>query len=123
MKNIVILGASPKEERYSNQAVKMLLEYGYNSIPVNPAGVEIYGVFATKTLLDIQVLVDTLTIYVNSKISSNLTEEILKIKPNRVIFNPGTENAELEKLLESQNIKVIHACTLVLLRTGQFDKA
>ena len=121
MKNTVILGASPKEERYSNQAVKMLLEYDYNTIPVNPTGAEIHGIIATKTLSDIQISVDTLTIYVNSKLSANLTEEILKLKPKRVIFNPGTENSELETLLENKNIKVIHACTLVLLRTGQFD--
>jgi len=42
------------------------------------------------------------------------------LKPGRVIFNPGTENSELVERLEGNDILVEEACTLVLLRTGQF---
>ena len=38
----------------------------------------------------------------------------------RVIFNPGTENGELEAALRAAGIESEEACTLVLLRTGQF---
>ena len=33
-KTVVVLGASPKPERYSNQAVVMLKDHGYEVIPV-----------------------------------------------------------------------------------------
>ncbi|MGB2088526.1 MAG: CoA-binding protein, partial [Psychroflexus salarius] len=36
------------------------------------------------------------------------------------IFNPGTQNPELENLLAKNDIKVVHACTLVMLKTGQY---
>lgn len=45
---------------------------------------------------------------------------IKQIKPQRVIFNPGTENVKLEQELQKEEIPYIRACTLVLLSTGQF---
>ena len=119
-KTVVVLGASPKPERYSNQAVVMLKDYGYEVIPVNPSGVSIHGLSTLKSLDDIKVPVGTLTMYVGAKISTGQQDAILKLNPERVIFNPGTENSELENTLENSGIKIIHACTLVLLRTEQF---
>lgn len=117
---VVVLGASPKPERYSNQAVAMLKEYGYEVIPVNPSGVSIHALSTVKNLDEIKEPVETLTMYVGPKISSGQHDAILQLNPERVIFNPGTENPELEMLLESNGIKTIHACTLVMLRTEQF---
>jgi hypothetical protein len=37
-----------------------------------------------------------------------------------VIINPGAESRELELALRNARIPFEHACTLVLLRTGQF---
>lgn len=34
---VAVLGASNKTERYSNQAVRLLLEYAHQVIPVHPA--------------------------------------------------------------------------------------
>ena len=119
---VVVLGASPKPERYSNQAVAMLKEYGHEVIPVNPSGISIHDLCTIKSLDDIKSPVETLTMYVGAKISSTQKDAILQLNPERVIFNPGTENHELEAALENSGIKVIHACTLVLLRTGQFEE-
>jgi hypothetical protein len=42
------------------------------------------------------------------------------LKPERIIFNPGAENPELEALADQAGIKVLEACTLVMLNTRQF---
>ncbi len=47
-------------------------------------------------------------------------EQIIQIKPKRVIFNPGTENPEFYKILSNNEIEVEVACTLVLLATDQY---
>ena len=117
---VAVLGASPKEERYSNQAVKLLLDTGYEVIPVNPAGMEIHGITSVRSLADIDLPVDTLTVYVNSRRSDEMTEEILNLAPRRIIFNPGAENDRLAEECERAGIKVENACTLVLLNTEQF---
>jgi uncharacterized protein len=118
--NVVVLGASAKPDRYSNQAVKLLSENGYNVIPVHPSGISVNGMITVKHLSEINIPIDTLSVYVNASLSSSLKDEILKLSPSRIIFNPGTENDELEKICRKNNIAVERACTLVLLKTNSF---
>ncbi len=49
-----------------------------------------------------------------------MNDYILSLKPKRIIFNPGTENIILKNLAEAQGITTEDACTLVLLRLGQY---
>ncbi|MEA2011810.1 MAG: CoA-binding protein [Verrucomicrobiota bacterium] len=115
---VVVLGASAKHNRYSNMAVKSLLEHNYNVIPVNPAEIEIHEIKSVTSLDKITVNVDLLTMYVNPKRSEGLTEEILSLNPKKIIFNPGTENPTLEKKCATKKIETERACTLILLNTG-----
>lgn len=117
---VVVLGASPKPERYSNKAVRLLLEHGYDVIPVHPAIGEIEGLEVKKNLDEIDQAVDTLTVYLSPALSTPLAGSMVKLNPRRVIFNPGTENPELRDQLSAKGIEVEEACTLVLLNTGQF---
>ena len=117
---VVVLGASPKPERYSNKAVRLLLEHGHRVIPVHPAITEIESLPVVRALEHIEDPVDTLTVYLSPALSAPLQADLLNLKPERVIFNPGTENPELMQALEREGIAVEEACTLVLLNTGQF---
>lgn len=117
---VAVLGASPKEARYSLKAMRMLKEHGHKPIPIHPAGHTVDGVPGLKSLSKIDQPVDTLTVYLNSKISNSLKDDILKLNPRRVILNPGAENEELAEVLESAGIEVVIACTLVMLDTGAF---
>lgn len=117
---VAVLGASPKPERYSNKAVRLLLEKGHSVVPVHPAISEIEGLEVAKNLESIEGTVDTLTMYVSAKLSSPISDEIIQLKPGRVIFNPGTENPELQNKLSEAGIAFEEACTLILLNTEQF---
>lgn len=64
--------------------------------------------------------IDTVTLYIGPHLQPQYYNYILETKPKRVVFNPGTENQELEALLESNGIEPVEACTLVLLSTGQY---
>jgi predicted CoA-binding protein len=64
--------------------------------------------------------IDTVTLYINPRRQPDCYDYIISLKPRRVIFNPGTENAEFEHLLESKGIEAIRACTLVMLSSGQY---
>jgi len=117
---VAVLGASPKEERFSFKAMRLLKEHGHKPIPIHPAGHTVDEVPGLKSLIEIDQPIDTLTVYLNSKISNGLKDDILKLNPRRVIFNPGAENEELAEVLESAGIEVVVACTLVMLDTGAF---
>jgi len=57
---------------------------------------------------------------VGLKNQAALYDNILNINPKRVVFNPGTENAEFEEMLRSKGVEVVENCTLVMLNYGIF---
>ena len=115
-----VLGASPNEERYSFKAVQMLKESGFKPIPVHPKGHTVDGITGKKSLSEITEQVDTVTMYVGSSISDNEYDNIVNLKPRRVIFNPGAENSNLAKRLNEAGIETVERCTLVMLRLEEY---
>ncbi len=118
--SVAVLGASPKEDRYSFKAVRMLRDNGYDPRPVHPAGHTVDGVVGVKSLGDLELPIDTITCYVNATISDAEYDRMLALRPRRVILNPGAENQNLAAKLTEAGVQVIEACTLVMLTTGQF---
>lgn len=118
---VVVLGASNQPERYSFLALQMLTEHGHRVIPVHPSLTEILGIPVRSSLGKVTEPIDTLTLYLGPERLEKLIPEILELNPRRVIFNPGTESPALQAALTATAIPWIEACTLVLLRTGQFS--
>lgn len=117
---VAILGASNNPDRYSYRAFRMLQEYGHTPVPVTPKFFALEGVPAVAKISEINGPVDTLTMYVNPAVSGKMADDIVTLRPKRVIFNPGSENPGLAKVLKAASIEVVEACTLVMLRTQQF---
>ncbi len=118
--HVAVLGATPKPERYANQAVRLLLEKGYKVTPIHPRIDEIEGLAVASSLEAVEQPIHTLTLYVGPARLEPLTDAILAARPGRVIFNPGTETPSVQRALDEAAIPWEEACTLVLLRTGQF---
>ena len=119
---VLIIGASNNSERYSNKALNLLLSKGHKVIAVNPRD-QIKN--ALKTVLGLSQVkdkIDTITVYLRPQLLKPDINEIVRINPKRVIFNPGTEDPEIISFVENNGIKVQLACTLVLLNTNQYDK-
>jgi hypothetical protein len=118
-KKTLVLGASVKEDRYANKAVKKLRA---NHIAVVAIGLKkgnIGDVFIETEKLSYPDI-HTITLYVGPQHQQTYYTYILSLHPKRVLFNPGTENAALVALLKENNIESEVACTLVLLATGQY---
>jgi uncharacterized protein len=118
--NVAVLGASNKPARYSYQAVKLLAEKGHTVFPVHPAVSEIDGIPVFKRLADIAFPIHIITVYLAAEHSAALADEILSVRSKRVIFNPGAESPDLAQRLMTSGVEVMNACTLVMLKTGQF---
>lgn len=118
-KKTLVIGATPKPERYAYIATEMLHDFGHEVVP--------YGV-KKGNIGDYTILnewpenqqFDTITLYINPTLQEGFYERILALKPKRIIFNPGTENPVLDEKATAENIQTLHACTLVLLRTNQY---
>lgn len=115
----LVIGASEKMERYSNKAIRKLLHYGHEVIPLAARNGEVKGLPFKTGFPDLEN-VHTITLYIGPQRQKPYYDYILKLNPQRIIFNPGTENEELMKLTAKQGIKNITACTLVMLDRGIF---
>ena len=117
---VVVLGASPKSDRYAYRALEMLKKHGHRAIPVNPAFENILGEKCYPTISAVPKPIDTVTLYLREARSTPLIDEILAAAPRRIIMNPGAENAALAAKAKKAGIEVVEDCTLVMLRAGQF---
>jgi uncharacterized protein len=120
-KKTVIIGATPDPSRYAYLAAHMLTDYSHEIVPVSIKRGEILG----REILDLRKKpviegVDTVTMYIGPQNQPEWYEYILGLKPKRIIFNPGTENYEFEKMAEERGIEAVQGCTLVMLRSRQF---
>jgi len=115
----LVIGASPNSERYSFLATNLLNEHG---ISVYPYGIK-KGMINDIPILNkwpSQIPIDTVTLYLGSAAQTEYIDQILALKPRRIIFNPGTENPEFYKLANENKIEYIEACTLVMLSIGNY---
>ena len=119
MQTTLVFGASLNPNRYSNIAIKRLVEnnketyaFGLRSGFVDQVQI--------KTNLSEQPKIHIVTLYLNPERQKQYYKAIIALAPQKVIFNPGTENPEFYRMLKSNNIEVEVACTLVLLSTGQY---
>ena len=117
-KHTLVIGATPNPDRYAYKAIEMLTKYGHSLVAY---GIKqgIIGAVVIQNDLPQQVF-DTVTMYVGPQNQPDFYQYILNLKPKRVIFNPGTENALFEAQLQQAGIEALQACTLVLLSTGQY---
>ena len=115
----LVIGASINPERYAHKAIHLLLKH---EIEVVPMGIR-PGLVANLSIVSpfiAQVNIHTITLYLGASKQEPYYDFILKINPKRVLFNPGTENPKLAKLLNGKGILWENACTLVLLSTNQY---
>ena len=118
-KKTIILGATTDSSRYAYLAANRLKAKGHSIVNVGIKKGEVAGVQIEKPEA-IHTDIDTITLYVGPQNQPNLYQYILNTKPKRIIFNPGTENDELQRLASEQGIETLEACTLVLLSIGRY---
>ncbi len=120
IKTVIVLGASSRPERYSNKAVRMLKRYGHRVIAVGIRKGEIDGIPLRRAGDVEEEKVHTVSVYLSPPRQKEYRKYLKKWKPERVIFNPGTENDEWKKVLNEEGVEVVDNCTLVMLQTGLF---
>lgn len=118
-KKTLIVGASTNPERYAYKAANALVKHGYEIENLGTKKGEVAGkeiLQGTPALENIH----TITLYIGAAHQLPMYDYLLQLKPQRIIFNPGTENPEFQKLAKQAGIQTLEACTLVLLATNQY---
>jgi predicted CoA-binding protein len=115
----VVLGASPNPVRFSYKAVKSLIRHEKEVVAVG---------FKEGLIEEQEILVGrphiegvhTVSLYIGSSRQAEYYDYIISLKPERVIFNPGTVNPEFMGKMNHLGIKPVDACMLVMLSEGEF---
>lgn len=118
-KKTLIIGASTNPERYSYKAAEKLLAHHHSIYMIGNKPGELFN-HEISNQQNPFTDVDTVTLYVSPKNQIGYYDYIISLAPRRVLFNPGTENAEFEQQLETHGISTEQACTLVLLATNAY---
>jgi len=119
MKRTLVLGASLNSNRYSYFVISRLISFDYEVLAIGSKKGVINGVQVETEKVQFPDI-HTVTLYLNPRRQEDYYNYIISLRPERVIFNPGTENPELYKLLKQHDIYFEAACTLVLLSTNQY---
>ena len=118
-KKTLVLGVSLKEARYSNKVIHKLIGDNHQ---VRAIGFKEGCVANVKVGIEKKIFknIDTVSLYLSPVNQVSFYTYVVALNPDRVIFNPGTENEEFQKILAQNGIKIEAACTLVLLSTRQY---
>ena len=118
-KSTLVIGASLKESRYSNICVKTLVS---GQFPVTAIGLREGLIDEIPVQSGFPELhnIHTVTLYLGSENQKPWYNYILKLNPERVVFNPGAENQEFENMLSDAGIEVVEGCTIMMVKGGTY---
>ena len=115
-RTVVIVGASDKPHRASLELLQRLLaDARYQTVLVHPRLREIEGRPVLPSLAEVPPRPELVTLYVNAGISASMEADLKRLRPKKVIFNPGAENPALMESLKRDGIGTEEACSLVQL--------
>jgi hypothetical protein len=113
MKTIAIIGASSDRAKYGNKAVRAFREQGYAVYPVNIRETEIEGLPAFKSIGEVPVRPQMISVYLPPEILLKILPDIAARGCDELWLNPGTESDEILAEAEKLGLKVIQACSIL----------
>jgi uncharacterized protein len=113
MKTVAIIGASRDRNKYGNKAVRAYLQRGCKVYPVNPRETEIEGLPVFRSIGDVPVRPDMVSVYLHPEVLLQVLPEIAAKGCDELWLNPGTESEAVLAEAERLGLNVIQACSIV----------
>src|SRR5689334_7511334 len=113
MKTVAVIGASNNRDKFGNKAVRAYLQQGHTVYPVNPKEATIEGLPVYKTILNVPVRPDLVSVYLPPAVLLNVLPDIAAKGCDELWLNPGTESDEVLDVAEQLGLNVIQACSIV----------
>jgi predicted CoA-binding protein len=112
-KTIAIIGASIDRTKFGNKAVRAFRQQGYEVFPVNPKEETVEGLRAYKSIADVPVRPQLISVYLPPAVLLKVLPDIAAKGCDELWLNPGTESAEVLAEAERLGLNTIQACSIV----------
>lgn len=113
MRTVAIIGASNDRTKYGNKSVRAHLKEGFAVYPVNPKETQIEGLPAFKSISDVPVRPDRVSVYLPPRVVAQILPAIAAKGCDELWLNPGTESDEVLAEAGRLGLNVIQACSIV----------
>ena len=113
MKTVAVIGASTDRAKFGNKAVRAYAQRGFTVYPVNPKETQIEGVPAFKSIADVPVRPNLISVYLPPPVLLKVLPDIAAKGCDELWLNPGTESGEVLALAEQLKLNVVQACSIV----------
>lgn len=94
---------------------------GYTVIPINPHEVEVEGLKAYPSVLDVPGPIDMASVYVPPEVGEQVMEEIARKNIPEVWLNPGADGDNVIARARALHIKPIIACSIVAIGENPYE--
>ena len=110
---VAVVGASNDRRKFGNKSLRAHLRRGYEVFPVNPNEKTVEGVPAFRSVRDLPVRPDRVSLYVPPEIGVTLLADIAARGTDELWVNPGAESDELVEEAKRLGLDPILACSIV----------
>jgi len=113
VKTVAVIGASNDRKKFGNKAVRAFVQRGYNVFPVNPNESEVEGIPVFRSIKDLPVRPEMVSVYVPPAVLLKLLPEIAAKGCDELWLNPGTESEEVLAEIDRLGLPAIQACSII----------
>lgn len=107
IKNIAVLGLSPKPDRPSNFVARAMQDFGFNIIPVRPATAEILGKKTYASLRDIPDPVDLADVFRAAEYLDAIVDECIALQLPAIWIQEGIVNEAAAERARAAGMTVV----------------
>jgi hypothetical protein len=113
MRTVAIVGAGSDRRKFGNKSVRAHALAGWAVHPVHPSEVTVEGLPVHRSVSDIPVQLDRISVYLPPAITLKALESFATKPGAEVWFNPGSHDEAVLEKAKSLGLKVVTACSIV----------
>ena len=110
---VAIIGASADQNKFSNKSIHAHQRAGYDVYPVNPKEETIEGLKCYKSIAEVPVALDRISLYLPPTAGMKILDDIAKKGCEELWVNPGADSPELIEKAQSLGLNTIVACSFM----------
>jgi uncharacterized protein len=115
MKTVAVIGASSNQAKFGNKAVRAFVQRGYEVYPINPNEPEVEGIKTFKSVKDLPIRPEMVTVYVPPPVLLKILPDIAAKGCDELWLNPGTESDAVLAEAERLSLHTIQACSILAI--------